>query len=340
MAGYSLECLQSAGELQPFVIHNVRPIGRQLGQGSYGSVEELEMDGVVCAGKTIYDTLVDPENQGAQRVVDMYLRECNVLSKLRHPHIVQFLGICFLPASHLPVIVMEWLQCSLDDLLEKGSYVPLLTKVSILRDVTRGLVYLHNHTPVIIHRDLTARNVLLNSAMTAKIADLGNARIVDIPPGQLATTASTGNLGTGVYMPPEAFGSSPTYGPSLDMFSFGHLSLFTAIQVFPKDLLGPTYYDPATMEVKGRTELERRAQYIDMLHSRFDSSHCIVALIKCCLEYEPVKRPTAREAMERLEEMRDDIYGEVGRLELTLGDDPIRKLQYECQQLTVSYNYA
>ena len=303
-SGYVRQSLRDAHELQPFVISNIRPIGKQLGRGSYGSVEKLEMDGVVCAGKTIYDTLIDPGNQGAQRVVEMYLRECNVLSQLRHPHVVQFLGICFLPHSQLPVLVMELLQGSLDYLLETRPNIPLPTKLSILHDVARGLVYLHNHNPVIIHRDLTARNILLNPAMTAKIADMGNSRIVDIPPGQVALSMTPGIPGTMVYMPPEAFGSQHKYGPSLDMFSFGHLALFTAIQVFPQDLLAPNYYDSATSEVKGRTELERRAQYIDILHNAFHSDHGLVTLIKHCLEYEPVRRPTARQAMERLGNMR------------------------------------
>jgi len=168
-------------------------------------------------------------------MVEKYFDECQLLSDLCHPNIVQFLGICFLdtePSSTatLPVLVMERLQCSLDDLLENTPNIPLGKKCSILQDVARGLVYLHSHDPVIIHRDLTARNVLLNSAMVAKIVDMGNSRIVDIRPGQVARTMTKGVPGTIVYMGPEAFEVPPKYGPMLDMFSFGHLALFISTQ--------------------------------------------------------------------------------------------------------------
>ena len=102
-------------------------------------------------------------------------------------------------------------------------------KLSVLHDVTKGLVFLHALNPVIVHRDLTARNVLLDAAMKAKIADLGNSRITNLCPGKLAGTMTKGIPGTLVYMPPE--GSTEHYGPPLDMFPFGHLCLFTATQV-------------------------------------------------------------------------------------------------------------
>ena len=326
------QALQGAPQLRPFIIPNVRPTGRQLGGGAYGTVEELEMDGLVCAGKKLYDALIDPENQGAQRMVDKYYNECRLLSDLRHPHIVQFLGICFLPDFRLPVLVMERLQGSLDELLENTADIPLSTKVSILQDVARGLVYLHHRSPSVIHRDLSARNVLLNSAMTAKIADLGNSRITNIPPGQLAQTMSR-IPGTLVYMPPEVLSSNPRYGPPLDMFSFGHLTLFTAIQVFPKDLLTPTYQDPRTNRVKGRSELERRGKYIDVLHENFEKRHPLVVLIEGCLEHKPNKRPTARQALQRLGEMRAtvrDPYSDLNRLQL---EKSLREKEAEVQQL-------
>ena len=232
-ARLQLHALRNHPNLQRFLITNARPTGRELGVGSYGSVEELEVGGVVCAGKKIHETLIEKGNFGAESIASRYVEECQLMSDLRHPHLVQFLGVCFLPNSSLPVLVMERLLTSLDDLLEHNPDIPLSLKRSILADVARGLVYLHRRSPPVIHRDLSAKNVLLNSAMVAKISDLGNARIVNFQPGQLARTLSC-IPGTMVYMPPEAFEDTSKYGPSLDSFSFGHLSLFTITQVSEK----------------------------------------------------------------------------------------------------------
>ena len=155
------------------------------------------------------------------------------MSDLRHPNITLFLGLCFLPNCQLPVLVMERLDSSLDDLLESVPNIPLALKRSMLEDVARGLLYLHNHDPQIIHRDLTAKNVLLTPSLVAKITDFGNSRIVNIQPGQLAQTLSR-NPGTLVYMPPEAIADTARYGPSLDIFSFGHLGIFVGIQASPQ----------------------------------------------------------------------------------------------------------
>ena len=152
------------------------------------------------------------------------------MSDLRHPNITLFLGVCFLPNCQLPVLLMESLDGSLDDLLETVPNIPLALKRAVLEDVARGLLYLHKHTPQIVHRDLTAKNVLLTTSLVAKITDFGNSRIVNLQPGQLARTLSR-LPGTLVYMPPEAISASSRYGPSLDVFSFGHLVLFTLTQV-------------------------------------------------------------------------------------------------------------
>ena len=152
------------------------------------------------------------------------------MSDLRHPNITQFLGVCFLPNCQLPVLVMERLTGSLDDLLETIPNIPMALKRSMLENVARGLLYLHKHNPRVIHRDLTAKNVLLTESFVAKITDFGNSRIVNLQSSHLARTLSR-LPGTLVYMPPEALQASSHYGPSLDVFSFGHLALFVGLQV-------------------------------------------------------------------------------------------------------------
>ena len=114
---------------------------------------------------------------------------------------------------------MERLTGSLDDLLETIPNIPMALKRSMLENVARGLLYLHNHNPRVIHRDLTAKNVLLTESFVAKITDFGNSRIiVNLQPSHLARTLSR-LPGTLVYMPPEALQASSRYGPSLDVFS-------------------------------------------------------------------------------------------------------------------------
>ena len=173
---------------------------------------------------------MDVGNEGVAEVVRKYLRECHLMSRLSHPNITQFLGLCFFQDTTLPVLVMEQLKTSLDQALDHTPDLPLFFKCDVLNDVASGLVHLHTRTPPVIHRDLTAKNVLLTSSLVAKITDMGNSCIIDIKPGQMARTLSR-YPGTVVYMPPEALDEKHCYGPSLDVFSFGHLALYAAIQV-------------------------------------------------------------------------------------------------------------
>ena len=175
------------------------------------------------AGKKLYESLIDIGNEGVDKVTQKFLQECQLMSSLRHPNVTLFIGICFLPNSILPLLVMEKLEQSLDSLLENTPSLPLSLKCSVLEDTACGLLYLHKMEPPVIHRDLTARNVLLTTSFVAKISDLGSSRIIGTQRQMLTRIP-----GTPVYMPPEAEGE---YGPPLDVFSFGHLSLYTITQV-------------------------------------------------------------------------------------------------------------
>ena len=280
-------------ELSHFFLRGVRMTGRpSLGVGAYGCVEEMELNGMKCAGKRIHDTLVDPSNEGAENVALRFVEECKLMSDLRHPHVVQFLGLCLSPTSPLPILVMEHLHCSLDDLLESTPDIPLYMKRSILRDVTLGLVHLHGRQPPIIHRDLTARNVLLNINMQAKLADFGVARILNLSPGKLEATL-TRVPGTSSYMPPEVFNREAKYSTNVDIFSFGHVALFTVTQVQP-GVEAATYVDRSGKLV-ARSEVERREESITQLYGILGPKHPFVEIVKGCLRNNPLLRPTVQE---------------------------------------------
>ena len=86
-----------------------------LGIGSYGSVYRAKCDQLPCAAKLLHPVLVNPwERRNLQR----FEQECQFLSGIRHPHIVQYLGTCRDPESGLPVLLMELMDDSLTHLLE------------------------------------------------------------------------------------------------------------------------------------------------------------------------------------------------------------------------------
>jgi len=109
--------------------------------------------------------------------------------------------------------------------------------------------------------------------------------------------------GTIIYMGPEAFEVPPKYDPMLDMFSFGHLALFTVTQEFPSDLLPSTYQDAHTGRLTPRDEVERRSRYMETLRREFGDSDKLVHLITQCLEYSPARRPSAAEALQKLQQI-------------------------------------
>ena len=96
----------------------------------------------VCAAKKMHDILLRQDNEGVESVVTKYDQECQQMASLRHPNITQFLGICFLPCNMLPLLVMERLEMSLDDLLEGMPHLQLPLLLSLLEGVSNGLDYL------------------------------------------------------------------------------------------------------------------------------------------------------------------------------------------------------
>lgn len=292
--GGSSRTSASAGirrELNRFFLSGVKWSGRpSLGVGAYGSVEPLELNGMPCAGKKIHDVLVDVGNEGADEIAGRFVEECKLMSELRHPHVVQFLGLCVSGSSTLPILVMEHLYCSLDDLLETTADIPLYMKRSIVRDVALGLAHLHGRHPAVIHRDLTARNVLLNNSMRAKLADFGVARILNLPAGKLEATLSR-VPGTSTYMPPEVFSREAKYNTAVDIFSFGHLLLFTITQKQP-GVEAATFVD-SSGRIIARSELERREDSMTTLYGVLGRrDHPFVGIVSDCLQTNAALRPS------------------------------------------------
>ena len=317
--------LRDHPRLKPFVLSDVQLTGTRIGGGAYGRVDEVAFP-VAAAAKTVYAFLQESDGtvEDLPKAASEFVRECQLMSTLRHLNIVQFLGVTFFPGWRLPALVMERLLTSLHDLLVPDTPPPrdavpplaffsMALKCSVLQDVARGLAYLHGQSPPIIHRDLSARNVLLNSGMVGKIADLGVARIA---PRMRAAATMTKGPGALIYMPPEAFAPAKSnkemskYDASIDIFSLGVVTIFTVSETFPCNLLAPTYVDEDSGLVMGRSELQRRSEYMASVNIKLHASgqlcadHPFIRLIQQCLQNLPAKRPVIHEVQRVLEEAR------------------------------------
>ena len=296
----------------------VRPTGVELGSGSYGKVFEVEYDGKLCASKEVHrwtqvmELLTAAEEQS--KIKDDFLRECHLWSTLRHPNVVQFLGIYY-PSSDesgLPVMVMEKMQESVTSLVEKHDNIPLLVKLSILHDVSLGLRYLHGHKPPIVHRNLTPNNILVTPHLEAKITDLGVAKATAMGPNSKTMTKS---LETAVFIPPETLGDKPVYGPPLDVFSFGGVILQITSRQWPTPKSW-SQIDHKTKKQITFSEIERRQQYIDMMSG---SDADLKPLVVSCLEDDPELRLPAADMSERIKMMKEEYSKKTTRD----GMDPI-----------------
>uniref|UniRef100_F6I615 Protein kinase domain-containing protein n=1 Tax=Vitis vinifera TaxID=29760 RepID=F6I615_VITVI len=183
-----------------------------IGEGAYGEVYLVKWRGTEVAAKTIRSSIAsDP------RVKNTFLRELGLWQKLRHPNIVQFLGV--LKHSERLIFLTEYLRNgSLYDILRKKGRLDPPVAVAYALDIARGMNYLHQHKPhAIIHRDLTPRNVLQDEAGRLKVTDFGLSKIAQEK--DAVGYKMTGGTGSYRYMAPEVY-RRESYGKSIDVFSF------------------------------------------------------------------------------------------------------------------------
>ncbi len=265
---------------------------------------EIECEGYDCrlAAKTMTAERMGASVEDIEGHAKRFCREYKCLTELNdHRNIVQYIGLYLDRAYDFPVLVMELMTCDLEKFLLAPSNQGLSTKrkITLLYEIARGLQYLHSK--FIIHRDLTARNVLMSSNGTPKISDFGNSCLVATAGATSYLNTRTGYIGTLIYMAPEVFSDVAQYNSKVDVFSFGHLALFVCLQELPTSLL------PPRKEVRGkaelRTEVERRINYFQKLPSDFP----LTELMKMCLDDLIDRRPSSAELKNRLRRCKDGL---------------------------------
>ena len=191
-------------------------IGERIGTGGFAEVfRGLYRGTEVAVKKLLHKPSTSGKGKSTSKAVADFKAEVTLMTRLRHPNIVLFMGVVTEPLS----LVTEF--CSrgnLFDLLHNPK-IPLTwgLRQQMALDAARGMNFLHTSQPIIIHRDLKSLNLLVDDRWAVKVADFGLARFK-------ASTGSAGlytaQCGTMQWMAPEVI-AGHRYTEKADVFSFG-----------------------------------------------------------------------------------------------------------------------
>ena len=297
MAHRMLQGQQHVFRYQSFIIDKSQP----LGHGSYGAVYKAKCDQLPCAAKILHPTILDPTDPGASKIMERFQQECAFLESIRHPNVVQYLGIAMEPESRLPLLLMELLDESLTKMLERSQQsLAYYVQVDICHDIALAVAYLHSND--IIHRDLSSNNVLIITERRAKVTDFGMSKLAGAAP---SITPLTSCPGTVAYMPPEAVREPPSYTKKLDCFSEGVIMIQVCTQLWPdpgpRTQIVEDSHSPLGIIEMPFSEIERRKNHIDLI----DPNHALLPIAKDCIHFQDKDRPSSEELCQKLASLKE-----------------------------------
>ena len=250
------------------VSHNeVRPTGQVLGEGGWGRVVVGSFRGQDVAMKQLHSII-----SSSDYYRDLLRREISLMAKVRHPNLLLFMAAVLDSPSNTPIIITELMDTNLRQAYHNAQLANNGVKLSILRDVSAALNYLHLQPNPIIHRDVNSANVLLlalpNNKWRGKLSDFGSANLVQ--------HASTPGPGAAMYTAPEVF-RGEQQSTKMDTFSFGKL----LCEVFTNRLPDPDAFP---------SMLQSMAKDWPLMHQ----------LISSCVQQDPNKRPAMSYIVDQL----------------------------------------
>ncbi|XP_070037854.1 probable LRR receptor-like serine/threonine-protein kinase At1g06840 isoform X2 [Nicotiana tomentosiformis] len=266
----------------------------QVGEGGYGSV----FRGVLADKKVV---AIKRAKEGSLQGQKEFLTEIELLSRLHHRNLVVLLGYCdeegeqmlvyeFMPNGTL----RDWLSAKSKQNLKFGA------RLRIALGAAKGILYLHTEAdPPIFHRDIKASNILLDSKLSAKVADFGLSRLAPVQDdeGVLPNHVSTMVKGTPGYLDPEYFLTRKMTDKS-DVYSLGVVFLEILTGMHPISH-GKNIVREVNMAHKSGTVFSIMDNRMGSYPAEWVEKFVALAL-KCCQD-KPEDRPSMLEVVRTLE---------------------------------------
>ncbi|CAN6460250.1 unnamed protein product [Victoria cruziana] len=190
----------------------------KVGEGAFGNVYKCTLRHITVAVKVLKAIEIQKDKQ--------FLRELEILSRIRHPHLLMLIGAC---PDH-GCLVYEYMENgSLDDRLRRKNDTPPILwfdRFRITWEVASALLFLHSSKPrPVVHRDLKPANIMLDHNLVSKIGDVGLCTLIPTDRSTMATVyKDTALVGTYCYVDPE-YQRTGQVSPKSDVFAFGIVAL-------------------------------------------------------------------------------------------------------------------
>uniref|UniRef100_A0A5B7ASF7 Putative L-type lectin-domain containing receptor kinase S.5 n=1 Tax=Davidia involucrata TaxID=16924 RepID=A0A5B7ASF7_DAVIN len=271
----------------------------QLGKGGFGTVYKGLLDSKEVAVKRFSND----SREGKQD----FIAEVTIIGSLHHKNLVKLVGWCY--ERNELILVYEFMpNGSLDKLIfcNKNQYMASTLswerRYGIICGVARALDYLHNGCEKrVLHRDIKASNIMLDSEFNARLGDFGLARTIQLSEKTHHSTKEiAGTLG---YMAPESFHIGRATVET-DVYAFGVLLLEVVCGRKPENQNGQNDYNNKIVDWVW--ELYRMVRIIDavdiQLNGEFeeDQVECVLELGLACCHPNPYQRPSMRTALQVL----------------------------------------